>query len=92
MHKIQLPPPEGQTLGQAAFDYDRAFPEGYMFPVQSLIREAFIHYREQFEQGAEFTIPRYGVLRTKGRAYTFLPEQAYAGIKGYPDVVEGSWG
>ena len=56
------------------------------------VTHTHLMHRSEFEEGAEFTVPGYGVLRTKGREYTFLPTATYRGAKGYPDEIVGVWG
>lgn len=84
-----LPAPNAHAiLGDSAF----AYPDDYMFPVQTIIRDAFVNYREAFEAGAEFTVPGYGVLTTAGRAYTFDTTAQYRKAKDYPEQISGVWG
>lgn len=75
-------------LGDSLFSY----PDDYMFPVQTIIRDAFVNHREAFEAGAEFTAPGYGVLTTAGRAYSFDTTEQYRKAKDYPETISGSWG
>lgn len=88
MHKVDnLDLNSQRILGNSAFNY----PDDYKFPISVLVREAFVSNRNKFESGAEFTIPGYGVLTTKGRAWTFRPTREYAGKKGYADEMSGVW-
>lgn len=88
MHKIpSLDLDAGRILGPTVFLY----PDGYMFPYTVLVREAFVSYRKQFEQGAEFTIPKYGTLTTKGRKWTLRTTPEYAARKGYDAEMSGVW-
>lgn len=89
MTTIVLTAPRAQDfLGDSAANY----PQDYMFPVQTIIRDAFVNHRTQFEAGAEFTAPGYGVLKTAGRAYTFDTTEQYRKAKDYPETITGSWG
>lgn len=89
MTTIVLTAPRAQDfLGDSAANY----PQDYMFPVQTTIRDAFVNHRTQFEAGAEFTVPGYGVLTTAGRAYSFDTTEQYRKAKDYPERIEGVWG
>lgn len=89
MTTIVLTAPRAQDfLGDSAANY----PQDYMFPVQTIIRDAFVNHRAEFISGAEFTVPGYGVLTTAGRAYSFDTTEQYRKAKDYPPVIEGVWG
>lgn len=78
------------VLGHQAGD----FPEGFLLPVNAIIREGYRAEKEAINAGesVEFRFPSYGVLTFRGRNYTFVPNKGYARIKGYADEISGRWG
>lgn len=90
MNKATMPSPTAKlTLGITVDNY----PEGFVLPVEAVIREGYRARKEQIQAGEsfEFTFPQYGVLTFHGRDYTFVPEKGYARAKGYPDEMKGRW-
>lgn len=67
------------------------YPPTYRMPYTLVVREAFTRYRKSFEEGAEFTVPKYGTLTTQGRKFVFTPEPDYRSAKNYPAKIEGEW-
>lgn len=78
------------VLGHQAGD----FPEGFLLPVNAIIREGYRAEKEAIQAGesVEFRFPSYGVLTFHGREYTFVPNKAYRTTKGYADEISGRWG
>lgn len=70
------------------------FPDGYLFPVNAIIREGYMAEKEAIQAGqsVEFRFPSYGVLTFHGREYTFVPNKAYRTTKRYPEEISGRWG
>lgn len=88
MNEMPLLPPELKSFAGPMVDN---FPDGYMLPYTILVREAWTKHRKACIRETLFRIPKYGTLHMRGRDYVFTPERAYAGIKGYPEQITGSW-
>lgn len=90
MKKVTMAVPDRKNiLGAQISNY----PQGYDWPYDVLVREAWESHRDALLDGGEieFSFAGYGVLTMRGRAYTFVLTKEYARRKGYADSLEGNW-